>query len=103
MFTKPPIQQTLDIVRKRLCEDPTLHRRTKLSVENIVELTQFITTTTYFSFREVIYIQKFGTAMGSPVSPVLANLFMDWLQKMAIATAPEALKPKLCRRRIGNY
>ena len=26
--------------------------------------------------------------MGSPVSPILANFFMEWLEQQAIATAP---------------
>ena len=34
-----------------------------------------------------LFKQKFGTAMGSPVSPILANFFMEWLQQQAIATA----------------
>ena len=55
---------------------------------------KFIVTTTYFSFRGVIYQQKFGAAMGSPVSPLLANFFMEWLEKQAIATAPVEYKPK---------
>ena len=53
----------------------------KLQVGDIMELLQFVITTTYFSFRGTIYQQKFGTAMGSPVSPVIANLFMEWLEQ----------------------
>ena len=40
------------------------------------------------TFRGVMYQQMFGAAMGSPVSPLLANLFMEWLEKQAIATTP---------------
>jgi len=32
--------------------------------------------------------------MESPVSPLLANLFVEWLEKQAIATAPVECKPK---------
>jgi len=60
-----------------------------------MDLLKFIVTTTYFSFRAVIYQQKFGAAMVSPVSPLLANLFMEWLEKQDIATAPVECKPKL--------
>ncbi|XP_072033102.1 uncharacterized protein [Amphiura filiformis] len=31
--------------------------------------------------------------MGSPVSAIIANLFMEWLEKKAIATAPLECKP----------
>ena len=41
----------------------------RLTIENIMDLLKFIVTTTYFSFRGVIYQQMFGAAMGSPVFP----------------------------------
>ncbi|KAI8505986.1 hypothetical protein Bbelb_163390 [Branchiostoma belcheri] len=50
------------------------------------------------SFQGDIYQQKFGTAMGSPVSPVLANLFMEWLEQEAIATAPITCRHKIWKR-----
>jgi len=47
-----------------------------------------IITTTYFEFRGEIFRQRFGAAMGSPVSPIIANFFMEFLEQKAIATAP---------------
>ncbi len=44
---------------------------------DIIELLGFVLTTTYFSFRAQIYRQIFGAAMGSPVSAIVANLFME--------------------------
>jgi len=41
----------------------------------------------------IIYQQKFGAAMGSPVSPLLASLFIEWLEKHAIAKVPAERKP----------
>ena len=35
---------------------------------------------------EVIYSQVEGAAMGSPVSPIVANLFMEWFEENAINT-----------------
>ena len=52
-----------------------------------MDLTEFIATTS-FSFRGQLFKHKFGTTMGSPVSPILANFFMEWLDQQAIATAP---------------
>jgi len=40
--------------------------------------------------------------MGSPVSPLLANLFMEWLEKQAIATAPVQCKPKFWKRYVDD-
>ena len=85
LFTNIPIQKALVIVRSRLNADPTLKDRTKLSVDDIMELLEFILTTTYMTFRGQIYNQKFGTAMGSPVSPIIANLVMENLEQQAVA------------------
>ena len=95
LFTKTPIQQTLTIIREGLEKDQDLKKRINLEVDDIMDFTEFVATTTYFSFRGQLFNQKFGTAMGSPVSPILANFFMEWLEQQAIATAPIDCKPKL--------
>ncbi|XP_070549267.1 uncharacterized protein [Ptychodera flava] len=77
LFTNTPIDYALDIIKERLVGDSKLKSRTLLSVDDIIELLKFIVNTTYFVFREQIYQQLFGTAMGSPVSPIVANLFME--------------------------
>ena len=41
---------------------------------------QFIVTTIYCSFMGNVYQHKFGTALGSPVSPVMDNLLVEWLE-----------------------
>jgi len=66
-----------------------------LEIDDIMELLEFVVTATYmyFTFRGVICQQRFGTAMGSPVSPIIANLFMEWLEQRAIATAPMNCRP----------
>ncbi len=102
LFTNTPIQETLSIIKNRLIADTKLKQRTLLEVEDIMELTEFIATTTYFSFRGTLYKQKFGTAMGSPVSPLLANLFMEWLEQEAMATAPIECRPKLWKRYVDD-
>ncbi|XP_072037314.1 uncharacterized protein [Amphiura filiformis] len=40
--------------------------------------------------------------MGSPVSAIVANLFMEWLEKEAIMTAPLDCKPKYWRRYVDD-
>ena len=66
--------------------------KTLLEIDDIMELLEFILSTTYFCFNGQIYRQKFGTAMGSPVSPLVANMFMEHLERKLLDTAPEDLK-----------
>ena len=86
LFTNTPIDVTLQIIKERLENDTKLKDRTNLTPEDIIELLHFVLTTTYFKFNGEIYRQKFGTAMGSPVSPIVANLFMEYIEPTAIAT-----------------
>ena len=59
-----------------------LNEKTRLlEVEDILELLEFILSTTYFTFRGQLYRQKFGTAIGSPVSPLVANMYMEHLEE----------------------
>ena len=67
-----------------------------------MELVNFVLTTTYFTSKDIIYQQKQGAAMGSPLSPVAVDLFMEWLEEEAIATAPESCRPKLWKRYVDD-
>ena len=40
--------------------------------------------------------------MGSLVSPILANVFMEWLETIAIATTPEPTQPRLWKRYVDD-
>ncbi len=40
--------------------------------------------------------------MGTPVSPIAANIFMEALEQQAIATAPPECKPKLWLRYVDD-
>ena len=71
-------------------------------MDDVMELLEFILTTTYVCFRGQIYRQKFGTAMGSPVSPLVANLFMEYLEQKLLDTAPMEMKPRLWKRYVDD-
>ena len=102
LFTNTPIDQSLQVIQTRLENDTTLKDRTMLSVQDIIDLLRFVLTTTYFLFRGQIYKQRFGAAMGSPVSPVVANLYMEFLEQKAIASAPLDCAPKLWKHYVDD-
>jgi len=42
--------------------------------------------TTYFKYNEVFYRQKHSCAMGSPVSPIMVNLYMEEVEDRALSS-----------------
>ena len=57
-----------------------LEERTILTAERIVEMLELCLRSTYFSYQGVFYEQKEGAAMGSPVSAVVANMYVEFFE-----------------------
>ena len=60
----------------------------------------FCMKTTYFGMGSDIYRQEEELAMGSPLSPVLANIYMEYFEKMALGFT--SLKPSMWFRYIDD-
>ena len=88
LFTSVPIQPAINIIKKHLEEDKNLHLRTTMTVKHISCLLEFCLRNTYFTFQGRFCEQTEGAAMGSPISPIVANLFMEDLEIRALATSP---------------
>ena len=52
----------------------------------------------YFQAKDKFYAQDDGIPMGSPLSPVIANLYMEWFESHAINSA--TVKPKIWLRYV---
>ena len=59
-----------------------------MTVKNIICLLEFCLRSTYFTFQNQYYEQVQGAAMGSPISPIVPNLYMESFETRAISTSP---------------
>ena len=60
-----------------------------------------MSTFDFFTFKGRYYCQKDGVAMGSPVSAVVANIFMQSFEKKALSTAGK-LTPRVWKRYVDD-
>ena len=87
LFTSIPVDLAIQVATDVLSNDETLQDRSTIPVDDIVDLLDFCLSTTNFKYNNTYYQQIFGTAMGSPVSAVMANLVMEDLEKRALSTS----------------
>ena len=64
-------------------------------------LLDYTVKTTQFAYSGNYYQQVFGTAMGSPISAVVANMVMENVEQMALATSP--VKPFFWKRYVNDF
>ena len=80
LFTSIPLQLDLD------CTENAIKNSTvelPLPTDHIMDL---CLTSTYFQYNGKRYKQLHGTAMGSPVSVVVAGIVMQNIEEQALAT-----------------
>ena len=88
LFTLVPIDPALKVIKDLLEKDPTLKDRTVIGVDDIIHLLEICLKNTYFSFQGQFFEQVEGASMGSLVSPIVANLYMEYIEQKALSTAP---------------
>ena len=87
LFTLVPIDTALKIIKDLLVKNPTLKDRTVIGIDDIILLLEFCLKNTYFFFQDQFFEQVEGVAMGSPVSPIVANHYMEYLEQKALSIA----------------
>ena len=100
LFTKIPVDEALHVISQRLQQDDTLKDRTSIPIPDLCALVELCLKSTYFQFGESFYEQVEGAAMGSPLSPIVANVFMENFETRALDTSSK--KPKMWHRYVDD-
>ena len=87
LFTSVPVDPAIPIMRHKLEQDMQLHLGTSMVIQYIITLLEFYLQNTYFLFQIKYYEKVQGATMGSPFSPIVANLFMEEFEIKTINSA----------------
>ena len=74
LFTNVPLDYTIKLILDQVYKKKKV--KTKLKRDELKQLLELCTKEMHFTFDEKIYQQVDGVCMGSPLGPVLANVFM---------------------------
>ena len=78
LFTNVPVLETVNIILDKIFIEPdSLFQG--FNKENFKKLLDLAVQDTFFVFNGELYKQTDGMAMGSPLGPIFANVFMSSL------------------------
>ncbi|XP_018364761.1 PREDICTED: uncharacterized protein LOC108762315 [Trachymyrmex cornetzi] len=78
----------MDILSTKWCY---IERNTELPKSEFFKALKLVLSSSYFTFNDKFYKQTFGVPMGSPLSPIVADIVMQELESISIrklATTP---------------
>ena len=91
LFTNIPLEETINICTNLLYNnEDVIQGINKSEFKNLMSLA---TQESYFIFNDVLYKQKDGVAMGSPLGPTMANVFLSFYEIKWLELCPKKFKP----------
>ena len=96
LFTSIPVPTALDVINRLFIEhieDPEAKHKygcsfrcntIGLEKDEVMQLLILVLENCVFTFQDKFFKQLHGTAMGSPCSPVVANIYMEYFENLAL-------------------
>ena len=100
LFTNIPLKETLKIITDKLFIANSHFQNFDKS--QFTKLLELACMDMHFIFNDRIYIQTDGVAMGSPIGPTLANIFMCHQETRWLEDCPTEFKPIYYRRYVDD-
>ena len=92
LFTSILVPDALQVINSKISTCTNFTNVYKISTEKFIKLLEFTITNCVFCFTKKFYKQLQDTAMGSPVSPVFANIYIEYFESLAIPSSPTLIK-----------
>ena len=86
LFTNIPLEETTNICMNLIYDNgDVIEGLSKFEFKNLLSLA---TQESYFMFNDVLYKQKDGVAMGLPLAPTMANVFLSFYEVKWLEQCP---------------
>ena len=100
LFTNIPVGETIEIISNQIFANRVVFEG--LDRSQFIQLLSLAVRNCHFTFNNRIYQQIDGVAMGSPLGPLFANIFMSFHEKTWLQNCPSLFKPLLYRRYVDD-
>ena len=91
LFTSIPVPAALDVIKRKLTTiiapeglQAFFEHSCSIPKDKIIALLELVLNNCMFSFQQRFYKQFQVAAMGSPVAPVIVNIYMEYYEEMAL-------------------
>ena len=98
LFTNVPLNETIDICLNKITQNGTC----KIPPGKLKKLLQFATQKSHFLFNGILYDFADGMAMGSPLAPIMADIFMIDFEEKHIHSKTLAHAPNIWQRYVDD-
>jgi hypothetical protein len=101
LFTNVPLNETIEIILNALFIDPNL-TYSGLNRSQFKTMLEFAVHENHFIFDNTLYKQTEGMAMGSPLGPTFANIFLNHLESKFLEDCPPHFRPITYHRYVDD-
>ena len=98
LFTNIPLEETMEICVEQVFK--TEDKVEGLGKEDFRSMLSLATKESFISFNGCFYKQIDGVAMGSPLGPTFANIFLCFHKEKWLNSCPVDIKPLFYRRYV---
>ena len=100
LFTNIPLDETIQIILDQLFSTNRLFPG--ISRKELKDLLNLTVKDCHFVFNGKLYDQIDGVAMGSPLGPLFANIFLSHHEKIWLKNCPTDFKPLFYRHNVDD-
>lgn len=92
MYTNIPIDITIEIIKENLTKTAKINQQ---KINEIIKLLEIILKQNYFTFNNLVYTQEQGLAMGSPLSGLIADIYLNYFENKFILSKHNPLHKQI--------